>query len=124
MPMLTTLRIAPAAVALPCPAADAVGELGHLVEHGVNHRHNVLAVDYDRCVARRPQGHMQHGAVFGHIDLLAGEHCVDARAQPGFIGEPNQERERFVGDAILRVVQEYAHCLRRQAFGAIRILGE
>jgi hypothetical protein len=28
-------------------AADAIGEVGHLVEHHVNLRHDVLAVDQD-----------------------------------------------------------------------------
>ena len=34
-----------AGVALPCAAADAVGEGGHLVEHGVDLGHDIFAVD-------------------------------------------------------------------------------
>ena len=37
-----------AGVALPRAAADAVREVGHLVEHGVDLGHDVLAVDEDR----------------------------------------------------------------------------
>ena len=39
-----------AGVPLPSAAADAVGEVGHLVEHGVDLGHDVLAVDDDRLV--------------------------------------------------------------------------
>ena len=35
-------------VAPPFAAADAVGEISHLVQHGMNLRHYVLAVDDDR----------------------------------------------------------------------------
>ena len=87
MPMLIDVADALAGVAFPFAAADAVGEVGHLVEHGVNLRHDVLAVDDDGCALRRPQGHVQHGAVFGDVDFLAAEHGVDPRAQPGFLGQ-------------------------------------
>ena len=36
-----------AGVALPLAAADPVGEVGHLVEHGVDLRHDVFAVHHD-----------------------------------------------------------------------------
>ena len=39
-----------AGVALPLAAAHAVGESRHLVEHGVDLGHHVLAVDDDRCI--------------------------------------------------------------------------
>ena len=74
-----------AGVALPGAAADAVAEVRHLVEHGVDLGHHVLAVDDDRCAARRAQGHVQDGAVFRDVDLVAPEHGVDARAQAGFL---------------------------------------
>ena len=79
MPMLTTLRIALAGVTFPRAAADAVGEPGHLVEHGVDFGHHVLAVDEDRCALGRPQGHVQDGPVLRDVDLLAAEHGVDPR---------------------------------------------
>ena len=71
-----------AGVALPLAAADAVGEVGHLVEHGMHLRHDVLAVHDDRCASRRAQGDVQDGAVLGDVDLVTAEHGVDPRAQP------------------------------------------
>ena len=45
-------------------------------------RHDVLAVhDYTRTFGR-PQRHVQHGAIFRDVDLLASEHGVDARPIP------------------------------------------
>ena len=70
-----------AGVAFPLAAADAVGEVGHLVEHGMNLRHDVLAVDDDGCASRRTQRHVQDGAIFRDVDFLASKHRVDpARA--------------------------------------------
>ena len=56
--------------ACPCarasaPSADPVGERGHPIEHLVNLRHDVVAIDDDRLAARRAQRHMQHRALFG-----------------------------------------------------------
>ncbi len=71
-----------ARVALPSAGANARRKFGHLVEHGVHLRHDVLAVHRDRRAFRRTKRDMQNGAVFGDVDLLAAEHGVDARAKP------------------------------------------
>ena len=67
-----------AGMAFPLAAADAVGEIGHLVEHGVDLGHDILAVHHDGCRLRRAQGHMQDGAIFCDVDLVPAEHRVDA----------------------------------------------
>ena len=46
-------------------------EVGHAVEHGVDIRDDVVAVDQDDGVARRAQGNVEHRAVFGDVDALA-----------------------------------------------------
>ena len=56
--------------------------------------------------SRRPQGHVQHGAILGDVDLLAAEHGVDAAAQVALVGESAEQRDRLVGDAVLRVVED------------------
>src|SRR5215468_11211273 len=48
-----------ASMALPGAATDAVAEVHHLVEHGVDLGHHVRAIDNDRGAARRAQGHVQ-----------------------------------------------------------------
>ena len=74
--------------------------------------------------ARRAQRHVQHGAVLGDVDLVAAEHRVDALAQARLLGQLQQQLERLVGDAILRVIEIDARRLDRQALAALRIVGE
>ena len=70
-----------AGVPLPLPAPDAVGEIRHPVEHGVDLGHHVLAVDDDRCVLGCAQGDVQDGSVLRDVDLVSAEHGVDSRSQ-------------------------------------------
>src|SRR5262252_6205835 len=73
-------------VSLPLAVADPIGELRHLVEHCVDMRYDILAIDDDRGPPWRTQGNVQHSAVLGDVDLVAAEHCVDALAQTAFVG--------------------------------------
>ncbi len=104
-----------AGVALPSSAAHAIGKIRHLIEHGVNLGHHILAIDDDRCSSRRAQSHVQDRAVFRDVDLFAPEHGVDAFAQAGFIGEPHEKLQRFIGDAVLRVIQIQTRSFGRHA---------
>src|SRR4026209_638390 len=92
--------------ARPRAAADAAGEVTHAVEHGVDLRDDVLAVYKDRLAARRAQRGVEGRAVFGHVDPRAAEHRVDSLAQARVVRQPQQELQRLVGDAGLRVVEE------------------
>ena len=51
------------------------------------------------------QGHVEHGAVLGGVDVRAGEHGVTAVFDAGRPGQVAQERQRLVGDPVLGVVQ-------------------
>ncbi len=110
-----------AGVALPRAAAHAVGEARHLVEHGVDLGHDVLAVHDDRRPSRRAQSDVQDGALLRDVDLLAAEHGVDARAQTGLLGQLHKEREGLVGDPVLRVVED--RCRRPRPSAARRVRG-
>ncbi len=92
-------------VTLPIAAAHALAEISHLVEHGVDLRHHILAINDDRCSSRRAQGDVQDRAIFCDVDFIAPKHGVDAFAQPGFLGKLQQKLEGFVRDAVLRVIQ-------------------
>ena len=61
---------------------------------------------------------MQDGAVFREINPVTAEHRVDGRPQAGFLGQRNQQPERFVGDAVLRVIKVKADRLGGQALAA------
>jgi len=115
---------APAGVARPLAAPDSVGELGHLVEHRVDLRHDVLAVHHDGCVTRRAQSHVQHGAVFRDVESLTAEHSVDPRLQAGLLRQFQQESQGSGGDAVLRVIEIQSNRFGRQALAAFGIVGE
>jgi len=103
-------------------AADAVGELSHLVEHAVNLRHYVLAIDDDGRAFRRTQRHVQDGAILRDVDLLASKHRVDSLAQAALLGEFNKQPEGLIVDAIFRIIQEDAGGLCRHALAARGII--
>jgi hypothetical protein len=111
-----------AGVALPSSAAHAIGKIRHLIEHGVNLGHHILAIDDDRCSSRRAQSHVQDRAVFRDVDLFAPEHGVEPFAQAGFIGEPHEQLQRFIGDAVLRVIQMQTRSFGRHALAALRVV--
>jgi hypothetical protein len=67
---------------------------------------------------------MQHSAVFGDIDLFAAKHRVDPRAQTAFFRQLQQKLQRFIGDAIFRIIEVKANCFQRQTFTALGIVGE
>ena len=51
---------------------------------------------------------MEHGAVLGDVDPLAREHRVAALGDACLLGERDEQPQRLVGDAVLRVVEEEA----------------
>ena len=62
------------------------------------------AVDLDDRAGRRPQRDVQHGAVLGDVDPLAGEHRVAAGRHAGDVGDGQQGGQHVVVDALLGVV--------------------
>ncbi len=80
-----------AGVALPCAAANAIGKICHLVEHGVDLRHHVLAVHANGFASRRAQRHMQNRPLLRDVDLLAVKHGFDARLQSGLLGQVDEQ---------------------------------
>ena len=113
-----------AGVPLPLARADAVGEGGHPVEDGVHLRDDVDAVDDERLPSWHAQRDVEDGAVLGDVDAVAAEHRLGPLAQAGLLGELQEEAERLVGDAVLRVVEVQASPLRRQPLAARRVVGE
>ena len=88
-------------------ALMAAADRGHfdivryLVEHGVHLRQHVLAVHDDLLLSRCPQGHVEHSALLGGVDLVAPEHRIDAVAQSHRLSQADEEAKRLVGHAVL-----------------------
>jgi hypothetical protein len=108
----------------PLAGADRCRERRHTVEHRVDFGHDVGALGRDRGLTRRAQRDMQDRAVLGDVDVLAGEHRVDAVTQPGLLGELDEEPQRLVRHPVLRVVEEEALRLGGQPPAALGILRE
>lgn len=70
-------------VAFPLTGDNRLRESFHLLKHGVHFRHHIFAVHDDRRIATVTQRHVQHGAVFGAVNLLAGEHGFNRAGQIG-----------------------------------------
>ena len=124
MPMLTTLRMRLPVCPFHAPLRTRFEKSAIRSSTAWTSGHDVLAVHDDRRAARRAQRDVQHGAVLGHVDLVAAEHGVDALAQAALLGESTEQRQRLVGDAVLRVVEVEAGGFRRQALAAGRVVGE
>ena len=86
MPMLTTLRMRLPVYPSHCAGADPGGEGRHLVENFVNCRDDVFTVDHDAFRGGRAEGYVEDGAVFGGVDLLAGEHGFGVPFEAGLFG--------------------------------------
>ena len=124
MPMLTTFLIGRPVAPFHVAGTDGVGEGTHPVEHLVHLGDDVDPVDDERAAARHPQRDVEHRAVLGDVDPLAGEHRVASLGDACLLRERDEQPERLVGDAVLRVVEEEPGRLARQPLGAARIGGE
>ena len=90
----------------------------------MNFRHNIFAIDENRCSLRCAQRHVQHRPPLGYIDLFAAEHRIHPCLQSRFSRQLKQQLERFIGYAILRVVEKQADRFGRQALATTRIARE
>ena len=82
MPMLITLRMRLPVWPFHSPLRTLLAKAAILSSTRVDLRHDIFAVDQDRCVFGRAQGDVQHGALLGDVDLVAAEHGVDVLGRP------------------------------------------
>ena len=110
-------------VALPCAAADAIGEIRHLVEHGMNLRHHVLAVDHDRC-PRGARSATCSTARFSVMLIFSPRNIASRARQAAIPGELQQQPNGFIGDAVFGVIEVQASAFSSEALAARRIVRE
>jgi hypothetical protein len=79
-----------ARVPRPATVANIIGKPGHAIEHGVHSRHHILTVDDHTRTLGCPERCVQDSAVLGHVDLPAGEHCLDAFGEAPLDGKLEQ----------------------------------
>ena len=86
--------------------------------------HDIVAVEDDRRVPRRAKRHVEHRTSFSGVDLLSAEHRLDTVAQPALVGQRQKETDRFVGDAVLRIVEVQTGAFGHQALAARGVASE
>ena len=111
-------------VTFPFATADAIRKISHPGENSMNFGHHVLAVHKDGGIPRRTQSHVQDSAIFGEIDFFPAEHGFDPLTQTALLRQSEQQLDRLVRYQVLRIIEEQACCLGRQAFTALRVLCE
>ena len=119
-------HVAYALAGMPSPlaVADLIRKCRHLVEHGVDLKHYVPAIHHNRLVLHCSQRDVHNGAFLREIDLLTVKHGVDPLAQAALIREFEQQPDRLIGDAVLRVVEVETYSLKREVLGALGIFRE
>ena len=72
----------------------------------IDGKEHVFAVDPYRCVGTVAQGHVQHRAILGPIDLLAREHRPGLVGHAGRCGQFAQAPQGLLAAYVLRIVQQ------------------
>ena len=113
-----------AGVALPLAGTHELGEFFHVLEHGANFGHHVLAVDANRVITLVAESGVEHGALFGGVNLFAGKVLTAHVFETGRLQEVLELGHGFVRDDVLGVVQEEAAGFGAELFGTSRVLCE
>ena len=113
-----------ARVTFPLSRADRVGECLHVLKHGVDFRHHVLAIDHDRAIGAVAQRNMEHGSVLGNVDLLSAEHFFCPAGDVAVDRQVAKQFQRLFGDAVLGKIKKEPLEFKREFLEAIRVLRE
>ncbi len=82
---------------------------------------DVGAADLEAHRARHPERDMQYRAVFGDVDVRAGEHPGPVFGQPALVREGDQVPQGLVGDALLGVIELETGAVGAQSRAAVGI---
>ena len=124
MPILTTSVIFLPVAPLASPERTASENFCHRVEHRMHVRHHVVAVDQHLRALGLAQRGVQHRAVLGDVDLLAGEHGVAPFLDAGGLGRCGKQFHRLLGDRAFRPVEQQIAVDKREFCEPARIVGE
>ena len=110
--------------AQPLAAAHLLRERRHAIEHCVHIGHHVVTIHHHAGTGRRAQRGVQHGALLGGVDQLAGEHRIATlgNARGGRHGQ--QRCQHRIVDQVLGVVDAQVAGGEQVAIGAARVVGE
>jgi len=113
-----------AGIPRPLAGAHAIGKSRHPTQHRVDFGDHIFAVDHDRRILRRTQSHVEHGATFGDVDFLTAEHGLRPGAEAAFLRQLEEQRQRFIRNQILRVVEEQTRPFGGELFATLGVIRE
>jgi hypothetical protein len=82
---------------------------------------NVVAINNDLGITWLPERRVEDSPLLRDVDLFAAEHGVDLAVQIDFIRQREEQRQRLVRDALLRVIEVDPVRLDRHRLPALRI---
>jgi hypothetical protein len=71
----------------------------------MNFWHNVLSIHENHGLFRRAQRYVQYRPALCDVDFVTPEHGGDPLPQSGFGRQLKEQLQRFLGDAVFRIVQ-------------------
>jgi len=99
-------------------------QFAHALQGAVHLRHHVHAVDQHALAQRPAQRRVQRRAPLRGVDLRAIEQRRDGLGQAGLAGQFDQQAAGAHVDQVLRIVEEQAAVIQREAREALRVVGE
>ena len=108
----------------PVAGPDSVRKRAHSAEYLVNGGHDILAVFPHLGPDRSPQSGMEHGAILGRVDPLAGDHRGEAVSETDFVCEGGEVVENRSRHAVLGQVDRQVGNRERHAIDSTRVVVE
>src|SRR5277367_2920146 len=93
-------------VTFPLATPDAVGKGRHLVENRVNLRNDIDTVHENLLRPRSAKRHVKNRTFFSDVDFLSAKHSVASLRHAPVGRQLQQQADRFLGNAILGIIQE------------------
>ena len=121
MPMLTTFRIGLPVKPVQAPERTASAKAAIRSSTSCTSATTSTPSTTSERSPRHPQRDVEDGAVLGDVDPLAREHRVAPLGDACLLGERDEQPQRLVGDAVLRVVEEEAGRLDGEPLGTAGI---
>ncbi len=102
--------------AFPASVPDRFAEFPHVVEDGIDLRHDVLTINQNRVVRSIAQRDVEDGTILGDVYFFAPEHPVPPAFDVAAPGQGGQQLHGLARDPVLRVVNENVLKLCRKIF--------
>src|SRR5690606_4199650 len=108
----------------PGARVDTFTAIFHLLQHGIDFRHHILSVQQHRLIGAVAERGVEHGALFGGVDLFCAEHGFHGFVQFTLTRQLLQELQGAGSEDVLGIVEQYVFELQRESRKALRVFSE